>query len=355
MRRLLPLLFLLSCSGETFDRGAMLESLGDEVVMANYAELVTRTEELDAAVTAFCAAPDATNLETTREAFRRAKAPLKRAEVFAIGPYTDSPLRLGPEIDLWPGRSATVDERLAGTEAVTADALPSAGGYAKGFPALDHLLFSYELEALSDERACAYLQGLTQYIHQVAVELHDEWSPEGGDFLGQLVRGEGVFAGVQGSSSVLIEQLLFTLENVRELKLGKPFGKRDAGVVQPDALEAPASGRSLDDAHDAIRGVEAVWRGDLEGSDPMGIEPALGVRDWLLARRPALAPEIDAAFAAAHAAFDAVPGPLGTAILDSPDLVDQAYLAVRDLQVLFAVDLAQALGITVTFNPTDGD
>ena len=356
MKHLLPLLLVLSCtSGETFDRAAMLESLGDEVMLSTFGELEERTGELEAAASAFCAAPDEITLESTREAFRRAKEPLKRAEVFALGPYTDSPLRLGAELDLWPGRPATVDDRLTSGEAVTEEALVTAGGYAKGFPALDHLLFAYELDALSEGRACAYLQGLAQYIHTVAEQLLEAWAPTGGDFVGEWVRGEGDFPSVQQSASVLVEQLLFTLENVRELKLGKPLGKRDGGVVQPDAIEAPASHRSLADARDAIRGVEAVWRGDLEGSSPMGPQPAIGVRDWLLARRPTLAPEVDAAFDAAHAAYDAVPGPLGTAILDAPELVNDFYLAVRDLQVLFAVDIAQALGVTVTFNPTDGD
>ncbi len=354
--RILCLFAIASCApGDPFDRSAMLESIGDEVTLTLYEQLVERSGELEGAATAFCADPTDANLDATRSAFRAAKAPLKQAEVFAFGPYTDSPLRLGPEIDLWPGRATTVDDRLAGTEPVTAEAILAAGGYAKGFPALDHLLFAYELDALAEPRACEYLQSLTTQIRTVAESLLDAWAPTGGDYLGQWVRGEGDFDGVQHSASVLIEQLVFTLENVREVKLGKPLGKRDGGVVQLDAIEAPDSHRSLDDARDAIRGVEAAWIGDIEGSPPMGAEPAIGVRDWLLARKPGLAPEVDAAFAATYAAFDAVSDHLAAAILDTPELVDEVYLAVRDLQVLFAVDVAQALGVTVTFNPTDGD
>ena len=346
---LFALFFLFGCTpAESFDRQAMLESIGLEVVIPQYELLVERTVALESAAATFCAEPSADTLEATRAAFRSAKEPLKMAEPWAFGPYTDSPLRLGPEIDLWPGRAATVDDRLAGTDAVDVAAIEAAGGYAKGFPALDHLLFAYQLEALRDERACTYLRSLTSQIRGVAEELLAAWAPSGGDYIGLFIRGETPFAGVQGSTSVLVEQLIYTLENVRELKIGKPFGKRDSGVVQPEAIEAPDSGRSLQDAEDAVRGTERAYRG-AEG------EASLGVEDLLLARRPELAPEIDAGFQRVYDAFDAVPGPLAVAITESTTEVEALYQAVKDLQVLFAVDLAQALGVTITFNPTDGD
>ena len=343
------LVVALGCSPDApFDRGPMMASIGDEVLLPQYELLVLRTRTLEGAASAFCEAPTEVTLAEVRAAFRRAKEPLKMAEPFAFGPFTESPRRLGTELDFWPGRPATVDERLAGGESVEASAIAGAGGYAKGFPALDHLLFAHELETLQPRRPCTYLKSLTSQIRSAAEDLLDAWAPTGEDYLGTFVRGDEPYDGVQHASSVLIEQLVFTLENVRELKLGKPFGKRDGGVVQPQALEAPGSGRSLADARDAVRGVEAVYRGGAG-------EASLGVRDWLLARRPALAPEIDAAFEVVYEALDAVPDALRAAILDHPTYVEAAYQAVRALQVLFAVDLAQALGVTVTFNPTDGD
>lgn len=81
-----------------------------------------------------------------------------------------------------------------------------------------------------------------------------------------------------------------------------------------------------------------------------------GVRDWLLTRRAELDPIILAAFADARAALEALrPEGLEAALVSRPADVEAAYDAIKAMQVLLTVDLAGALGVTVTFNPTDGD
>ncbi|HJL00795.1 MAG TPA: imelysin family protein [Polyangiaceae bacterium LLY-WYZ-15_(1-7)] len=355
----LPALLAVSCgdtAGDDFDRSAMLRSIGETVILPTYRDFAAGARALDAASAAFCASPSAETLDATQQAFWDAKGFLKEAEASAYGPHTDNPLRLGPRVDFWPARTDSVDALLAAEDAVDAEALASRGAGEVGLPAIGYLLHDPTggdeavLAAFeADARRCAYLEGLAAYLVESADAYVTAWDPSGGDHLGELAEGRGLYVDVFRAASHVFEQVLWTIENVRELKLGKPFGKRDGGVLQPGQLEAPYSGRSLQDAIDALRGAEAVYlgrRGEVQG---------IGLRDWLLTRRPALDAEVQAAFGDAYAALEAVEGPLRQAIESDAAGVEDAYQAVKELQLVLSVDVAQALAITVTFNPTDGD
>lgn len=359
IRRVLSILsiaLLLSCGepAETFDYAGMLQSIGDTVILPTYDDFAQATSELDIAAHAFCTMLDEPTYVAMEAAYRAAKTRLKLAEAFAIGPHTDSPLRLGPTVDFWPPRPADVDAVLAGSDALDPDALDSVGAGARGFPAMDYLIHpsTEPSEALAafvaEPRRCEYLQAMTGNAARQARAYVGAWEgPEG--HLALLVSGSDPYRDTFGAASAMFDQVLFTVENVRELKIGKPFGKRSSGVPQPAELEAPYGERSLQDAIDALQSTRNIWAGNYEGVE------GVGLRDWLRARRPALEPDVEAAFDLAFATLRAIPEPYSSAITDAPTEVETAYVAIKDLQVLLAVDIAGALGVTVSFNPTDGD
>ncbi|MEM9066903.1 MAG: imelysin family protein [Myxococcota bacterium] len=357
MNRVLLAFVLLSCSDggttDNFDRSAMLQSMTDTVFLPTYQDFVVQTEALQQTTEAFCAAPDEAGFAALRDAFGAAKAPLKQAEPFSFGPHTDNPLRLGPTVDFWPARTPTVDDVLADSAPLSVEALDGMGSGAKGFPALGYLLFSPDdpLAALQAEpRRCEYALALTAHLHRQAGEYVDAWASEGGDHGGALVNGTTPYRSVFAAASVVFDQMVFTIENVRELKVGKPQGRRNDRVPDLTLLEAPFSERSLGDAIDALRGVRNVYSGDFNGVD------GVGIRDWLLSRRPELDPQVTEGIDTAIARLEALePTSLGDAITMAPGDVDAAYDAIRDLQRFLSTEVAGALSVTVTFNPTDGD
>jgi len=355
---------LLACEGETgdgFDRQPMLASLGETVILPTYEDFAERAAVLDEAVEAFCGAPGAETLSAAQAAFRATKTPLKQGEAFGLGPHVERPWRLMPLVDFWPPDVDDVQEMLASEDALDQDAIDLIGANRKGLPALDILLFGGDLDAPRDEaailaafeteRRCAYAEALSENLAARAWDYVEAWSPSGDDYVGELAfAGEReVFSSEQAAASAVFDQLLFTIENARELKVGKPFGKRDGGTLQPRELEAPYSERSVQDTLDAIQGAENVYLGSYDGVQ------GIGIRDWLLARRPDLDAPLQQAFADAKDALAAIDGPLHEAIVSDAEGVEAAYQAIKSLQVLLATEVAGALGITVTFNPTDGD
>ena len=65
--------------------------------------------------------------------------------------------------------------------------------------------------------------------------------------------------------------------------------------------------------------------------------------------------DIDALLSTSATRLAEVPDPLEQTISLEPELVVRAQEALLALQVAIQVDLAQALGVTITFNDNDGD
>ena len=127
-----------------------------------------------------------------------------------------------------------------------------------------------------------------------------------------------------------------------------PSGTRSGGSPLPDIIESRFSGRSLEDARDALKGVKAVWRGQADTEE-------LGIVDLLAERDSALVQRIDNFLNASANQLATIPEPLSTTINDARDTIPPVQETLRALQVAIQVELAQRLGVTVAFNDNDGD
>jgi predicted lipoprotein len=335
-------------------RLALLASQGEVVILPQYEDFAREAAGLEERAEALCAAPDAAGLERARGAWGAARGAWKRTEVFAFGPTAEEPLRLGPKIDAWPAREDTIAETLAAPGAID---LEKVGVYARGLPVIEALLYSPGVDVVSSlsgaegARRCEYLVALTADLRQSAEALRDAWHPERGGYLLLLTSpsASGPFLGPQEALGELVNRMAFTVENIRSNKLNTPLGKKGDGTPDPSLVESRFSARSLDDIRDNLAGLEAIYTGRY------GERQGLGLRDYASGRGL----DFDAAFfghlEASRGALDAIPGTLGEAVVASPDKVEAAVVALRELQVLIQSDIIGALGLAQTFNDNDGD
>ena len=70
---------------------------------------------------------------------------------------------------------------------------------------------------------------------------------------------------------------------------------------------------------------------------------------------PSLARRIEAQFTVTLSALDALAAPLEDAVVKDRAALQSAYDKARALEILFKVDLASTLGVTITFGTNDGD
>jgi predicted lipoprotein len=333
-------------------RRVLLQGLGEQVFVPRYVEFEARAEEVRARGETFCEDPNDETLGAVRDAWWAARAPWKRNETVAFGPYAP-PDSFGAAIDFWPCRSASADAVLDGTDPIDANLL---GAAAKGLPVFEYLIYDPARDpvasAAAEPRFCEYLGVVGTDLAADATAIRAAWDPAEGDFLGELVeagRGSETYDSIEMALGEVVNRLVYDLEAARGEKLGVPLGTKTGGTPQPDSAESRFSGRSLEDVRDSLRGVEEVVFGAAldEPASLAGYLEGIGRDD--------LVPELRAAFDAAYAALDAVPEPLTDAVVSAPESVQAAIDALGVVQVLIQTDVINAMGLMLTFTDADGD
>ncbi|MEM7738970.1 MAG: imelysin family protein, partial [Deinococcota bacterium] len=183
-----------------------------------------------------------------------------------------------------------------------------------------------------------------------ATRLRDFWLPEGGDYTSRFVAAEDASGSVKDSLNVLVNELIANLEQLAKDELGVPLGNDNGGEPQPELAQGYLSGNSLELTRSKLEGIQlALYNNQADGQ--------LGLDDYLnfLMADDQLATQLADGFAAAFEAIDVIDISLAQAVYDEPAKVEAVYDAVRDLVVLTKVDMANQLGITVTFSDSDGD
>jgi predicted lipoprotein len=357
MRRFFVLgLVLAGCSqpsGQKEDtRRVLLKGLGEQIFVPRYVEFEERTAEIDSRVGELCDDPNEDTLAAARDAWWASRAPWKRNEAVAFGPYA-SPDSFGAAIDFWPCRAPSVDAVLAATDPIDPDLL---GAAAKGLPALEYLIYDPAVDVVAESspgsRRCEYLAAVSSRLAEDASSIREAWDPAAGDFLGELVeagRGSKTYDSIEMALGEVVNRLVYDLEAVRGEKLGVPLGSTAGGVPQPASAESRFSGRSIEDVRDSLRGVEEVCF----GADVDNAQSLVGYLEGI--GRDDLGPELREAFEASYGALDAIPEPLTTAVVENPELVQAAADAIGVVQRLIQTDVINAMGLMLTFTDADGD
>lgn len=351
---------LTSCFNEPFDREAMIESLGNDVIIPMYQAFADEAAALAVQADAFCRSTSASRLDSLQEQWRSARVAWKRTETINFGPYMEQPWRLGPKIDSWPVREDTVDENLTSEQPITFEVVSALGASSRGLATMEYLIFDPDgagvalekLESEGGEQRCNYVVALARDLASNGEAMVRAWSPDGDDYLGDmLASGEAgaPFMSIRDAANEIVNRMLFLTENIMRLKLGKPLGLESGGEPRPELVESRYSDHSLEDILANLDGLENLYRGRFEGVRGTGAQ--LWVR-WY-------SPEVDGqmlrTITETRWAIEAIPPPLSRAVVFDRELVQTAYDQTRELRNTIGVDVVNALAGSVTFNDTDGD
>jgi uncharacterized protein len=335
-------------------RQVLLESWGNDVILANYDEFVRLSQEFDESAQALCEEPTDESLQGAKDAWWAAREPWKKNQLVKFGPYREQPLALGSKLDFWPTRPEEVQAILDGELELDDEALDSVGAPARGMPASELLLWGTEDPPehafASDGRRCEYLLALAADQVSLAREMFDAWSPDGGNYIAELTDPEHgeMFGDLKAALSEIVNRLAFTLEDMRGEKLGRPLGEQSGGTPQPDLIESRPSARSIQDLLDNISGIELIYYGAEEPED------AKGLTDYLPDEPRDFDAEMKDHVESCRSALEAI-DPLERAIDEDPDAVVAAEDCLAALQTFIQVDVVNELGLTVNFNDADGD
>ena len=341
-----------------FDRKALLANVGNNIIAPNYLAFNGAAAQLHAAAGQFAANPDASSLGALQNGLKEAYRTYQSVALFELGPAEQELLRAN--LNTFP---TDVKQINANIGAGTYDLGTASNLDAKGFPALDYLVFGLGTDATAivgqyttDANAARrkkYLTDLTQEIKAKAEKVNTAWSATGGNYLNTFVNADGTDAG--SSLGLLVNQLNWEYELLKNAKLGIPVGKKTLGTPLPESVEAYYGSMSAELARLGFQNIENVYFGrDKSGNNGPGLDDYL---TSLNARRgeTSLAEAIAGQLQVVKNKLAALNDPLAGAIRTNPAPVNEAYAEIQKGVVLLKSDLPSQLGVLITYQDNDGD
>lgn len=338
-----------------YDRAVLTTNLADNLIVPAYGELSAAAADLQNLQRGFRAQPSLSTLSALRLGFQNAWMRWKACSTYEFGPAASVTLRTA--INTFPTDTTQI---WSNVHAGTWDLNLASNIDARGFPAMDYLLFGLGnsdtavvtrfLAPADSAQLQAYLGALAGDVQALAAGVHGQWT---GGYATTFKNSLGTDVG--SSTSLLVNEVNRDLEVIKQASLGIPLGKESFGAALPDKVEARYSGWSTTLAQAQLAGLMAAFWGHAEGKpDGYGLDDALEALGAVHGST-SLNEAIFNQSRAASTALDAIPDPLHDAIVTNPAVVEAAFTEIQKLVVLLKTDMASTLGILITYTDNDGD
>lgn len=317
------------------------------VIAGRYTVALASAVELETEAAILQDAPTESELELIREALKEAWIQWQYATLYGFGPAET--LETHSKVNTFPTDAENLDELIVSGDwnALEFDE--------RGLPALDYLLNGHDLEDLGSGPNAENLRGLiiylTELLHEDLEALTNAWESHGATFISQTG------ASATSSMSQLVNGFIANYEQLKRDKIALPLGLLTLDIPLPERVESYYGGYSKELAAHHLQGtLEAYLGSTLSEDDGIGLDDMLNDADaFHEGSAVPLDTYIQEEIEEAIIALDLVPDPLDETIQNDPDIVQEAYLELQELVVLFKADMPSALGISITFTDNDGD
>lgn len=316
--------------------GQLLREVGVDILLPRYQRLAEHSQAMSTALTRLCAAPGAEPLASARQRWRDAYL-----DWMAVAPLNWGPTALARshrQLAFQPTRPDAIEQAVSADAGRDADAAQRIGVAAKGLAAIEYLLWIRPAQ-LSQPARCAWLARQGEEAAEHTAQLAREWR----DFADELARAGQTDAKLYPKAMTAIEELAnLMIAGTNELRdktlLRLPRLKADAVPGQRSGSSKAAVQRQFDTLRTLARG----------GDGKSGLASYLDQA----ADKPVLARQLRESLEASHQAIAALPDPLTPG---KPGAGQAAARALKNTQTLLENPVTDALGITVSFNESDGD
>lgn len=335
-----------------YRREAQLNNAYTNGIIPLNSSFVFNAKELKTQTQTFVQQPNIENLKNLKIQWVNTLKTWKHLELYNLGIIEDSFIHF--EINRWPTNIGIVNNFIEGTETINADFIAGNGSSSKGISAMEYLLFSFDdnQEILDQfttspnfERRQAYLLSLSENLETKAIALQTLWIMHETDFISSLENG------ISGSQNQLTNAMVALIEEIIISKLGNPLGNGNGGEINIEDLEAYRSENSLLIIQEHLIALKTLYTGNFN-QDSIN----WGFNDYLyLIGRTTLNDAITVSFNNCQERLDVILGSLKQELQDTPQNVIELQDALNGLLVLIKVDMANAIGTTITINDNDGD
>jgi len=339
----------------SFDKAGMLVNICDNIIIPAYTDFKISVDSLQYHNSQFISNPSLVNLNTLQIQFIQAYKKYQKISLYEFGPAENELIRLN--FNTFPCDTAQINSNISSG---VYDLSTASNIDAKGLPALDFLLYrssqggDYALSLYTTSpnavNAKNYLTALVNELKYKVDAVNNSWI---GGYINTFKNNTG--SDVGGSIGMLVNQLNYDLEILKNAKIGIPLGKKTLGTPLPEKAEALYSTQSLTLAKEHLASIENIYLGRSKtGTDGLGLD------DYVVhvnAQHPLgpLNTVIKNKFISAKDKLAVIPETLSQSVLSNANTVDAAYMELQQLVVLLKVDMPSALGVMITYQDNDGD
>lgn len=335
----------------TFDKQAMLANYADQVIVPSFSAFKISFDSLHSSYDAFKNNRKLSGFQDLKLKLHAAYRRYQRISLFGMGPAEDQAIRAN--FNVFPTNKSLVESNI------------SSGNYnlnlvsnlaAKGFPALDYIFVGTETELKQFNRLDSSAQRrdyVSALLNDMKTRLDVTYAAWTGNYRNTFVNSLATDIG--SSIGLLINQLNYELDYLKNAKLGIPLGLKSGGTLLPDNCEAYYGGQSAAYVSETLRIIEDTYLGrSLSGADGKGFDDYvkhLGLKHV----DKSLDDAIRSQFAIAHSKVNAIGNPLADQVVNNYNTVKEAYNELVKLLVLLKTDLPSGLGVVITYQDGDGD
>jgi predicted lipoprotein len=348
----LVVLFLNGCvdnKGDEFDRTALLTNLGNNVIIPAHQNFSSATISLKQKKDAFISTPSSVTLDSLKAAFLSAYTSFMQVEAYS---FTNS--------------EGIRNLNAFVTDTVQINSNVSSGVYdlntanniqAKGFPAIDYLLYSrsnneiinlFTVDASAANRK-QYLNDITNEIETVAATAAASWSNN----ISQFISASGTDVG--SSIGMLVNDLSFEIERCRRERVGNSLGYIgliNSGTPIPSSVEAFYSAYSKELLIANLAACKEVYTGG--AGTETGFDDYLAYLNADYNGQP-LSSTITNQFDICFQKAQSIPDSFSTAVTTNKPEMESLFLELKKLTVLLKVDMSSQLGVIINYSDNDGD
>lgn len=333
----------------SFDRGALLTSVANNLIIPNFTSLQSSVDDLAKAADIFLETTNVSNLVALQSAWVEAVKDHQHCSAFGFGPAN---LPLGPYAEVlgvFPVNEQKVAQNINNPNF---DLPNSFDRDIRGFYTIEYLIYGNSMG--TEDLLASFDQGKKDYLILILEELKNtvdgivnEWNS---NYLQTFIQNDGTSAG--SSISLYYNSFVKDYENLKNFKLELPAGLT-AGQVEGDGslVEAYYSGISKDLILEHFQSSKNIWSGNARsGAEVLGFEAYLES----VVGGPELIDQTKEAIIQIDNSIGNLPdGPLSE-IVDSPE-VKILRDRLQENTANFKSSLSSLLGISITFNSGDGD
>ncbi|MBP7274282.1 MAG: hypothetical protein KA974_10590 [Saprospiraceae bacterium] len=312
---------------QTTDYANILANVGNDVILATYAELDAQTINLVLNLTALESNPTQQNLEIARQAWRDARVPWEQSEGFLFGPVDQQ--GIDPSIDSWPVNQPDLDAVLASPNSLTKEYIDGLDGTLKGFHTIEYLIFGINgnkpFESFT-AREFEYLRACAQSLAGATQQLYFAWKPDHQNFIANVIyAGQTGYTAVYPSQKAVLEEIINGLvviaDEVANGKINDPLIQQNVNLE-----ESRFSTNSKQDFANNIRSIKNAYTGIYKNTNGFGISNIIATKYTQLDIK--VRQQIDEAIIA----IESIPGTFTDAIFNNTESVTNAQEKVRTLQ-----------------------